>query len=109
MSWSNPSIAKARQEDTPRNPVILATCQVIEKKVAFVRAFMQELGLSYEPGTTWNARGRFVLYSGLAFGFSITVSFEYMRHGGIDGLVVYHFCIEIEPPSRLGFSFSSWH
>ncbi len=33
MSWYNPSIAKARHEDTPRNPVILATCQVIEKKV----------------------------------------------------------------------------
>ena len=31
MSWYNPSIAKARQEDTPRNPVILATCQVIEE------------------------------------------------------------------------------
>ena len=29
MSWYNPSIAKARQEDTPKNPVILATCQVI--------------------------------------------------------------------------------
>ena len=32
MSWYNPSIAKARQEDTPRNPVILATCQVIDNK-----------------------------------------------------------------------------
>ena len=29
MSWYNSSVAKARQEDTPRNPVILATCQVI--------------------------------------------------------------------------------
>ena len=29
MSWYNPSIAKARQEDTPKQPVILATCQVI--------------------------------------------------------------------------------
>jgi hypothetical protein len=34
MSWYNPSIAKARHEDTPRNPVILATCQVIEKKTS---------------------------------------------------------------------------
>ena len=32
MSWYNSSVAKARQEDTPRNPVILATCQVIEQE-----------------------------------------------------------------------------
>src|SRR5271166_4612196 len=32
MSWYNSSVAKARQEDTPKNPVILATCQVIEFK-----------------------------------------------------------------------------
>ena len=39
MSWYNPSIAKARQEDTPRNPVILATCQVI---VFFYQQTVQE-------------------------------------------------------------------
>src|SRR5271165_4623025 len=31
MSWCDPSIAKVRQEDTRKNPVFLAHCQVIDK------------------------------------------------------------------------------
>jgi hypothetical protein len=67
-----------------------------EMKVACVHAFMQSLGLLYEPGTTWDAEGRFVLYIGLVLGYKVTVSFEYKRHDRIQGLVVYHFCIEID-------------
>jgi hypothetical protein len=67
-----------------------------EKKVAFVRAFMQDLDLSYVPGGTWKAKGRFAFYTGIVFGFLVTISFEYNRHERIKGLVVYHFCIEVD-------------
>jgi hypothetical protein len=67
-----------------------------EKKMAFVRAFMQDLGLPYAPGETWKAKGRFPFFTGLVFGFLVTISFEYKRHEHIQGLVVYHFCIEID-------------
>src|SRR5271167_4883391 len=37
MSWCDPSIAKVRQEDTRKNPVFLAHCQVIDIKACFDR------------------------------------------------------------------------
>jgi hypothetical protein len=67
-----------------------------EKKMAFVRALMQELDLSYVPGDTWKPNREFKFFAGLVFGFLVTVSFHYERHESIKGLVVYHFCIEVD-------------
>ena len=69
-----------------------------EEKMAFVRAFMQELDLSYVPGDTWKAGNSYQLFRGTIFGLSVTVTFEYKRHGRIKGLVVYHFCIDVSGP-----------
>ena len=35
MSWCNPSVAKVWQEDTRKNPLFLAHCQVIAKKTVW--------------------------------------------------------------------------
>ncbi len=67
-----------------------------DKKMAFVRAFMQELELSYVPGDSWKPNREFVFFTGFVFGFRVAVSFHYERHSGIKGLVIYHFCIEID-------------
>jgi hypothetical protein len=67
-----------------------------EKKVAFVRSFMQDLDLPYVPGNTWKPDREVVLYRGKVFGISATVSLHYRRHPTIKGLIVYHFCVEVK-------------
>ena len=66
-----------------------------DKKMAFVHAFMQSLDLPYRPGVSWKPNTQFPFFTGLIFGLSVTVSFHYERHKTIQGVVVYHFCIEV--------------
>jgi len=74
-----------------------------DKKIAFVDAFMQSLGLPYRPGTSWKPDKQFPFFTGIVFLTLVTISFHYERHKTIQGVVVYHFCIETKSllPLRL--------
>lgn len=65
-----------------------------DKKMAFVDAFMHSLGLPYRPGVSWKPDKRFPFFTGMIFLTLVTISFHYERHKTIQGVVVYHFCIE---------------
>ena len=65
-----------------------------EEKIASVHAFMHDLGLPYNPGSSWNPVRELVIFRGFMFGMPVTVTFNYQRHGTVDGLLVYFFTIE---------------
>jgi hypothetical protein len=65
-----------------------------DKKMAFVDGFMQSLGLPYRPGVSWKPDKQFPFFTGIVFFTLVTISFHYERHKTIQGVVVYHFCIE---------------
>jgi hypothetical protein len=67
-----------------------------DKKIAFVDAFMQSLDLPYHPGISWRPNKQFPFFAGLVFGLIVKVSFHYERHKTIQGVVVYHFCIDVQ-------------
>lgn len=82
-----------------------------ETKVASVRALVQDVGLSYIPGTAFKPKKSHVLFRQIIlvpgmgiFPLPVTVTFEYQRHDRIDGLVVYHFCIDANFKAALAMS-----
>lgn len=82
-----------------------------ETKVASVRALVQDVGLSYIPGTAFKpvkshlVHRQIVFIPGaMLFPLPVTVTFEYRRHDKIDGLVVYSFCIDANFKAALAMS-----
>lgn len=82
-----------------------------ETKVASVRALVQDVGLSYIPGTAFKPKKSHVLFRHIIlvpgmgiFPLPVTVTFEYQRHDQVDGLVVYHFCIDANFKAALAMS-----
>ncbi len=74
-----------------------------KRKIASVRALMQDVDLPYKPGALFKPTGKHELYKqtiyipgAMILPLPITVTFEYQRHDKIDGLIVYSFCIDAD-------------
>ena len=65
-----------------------------DKKMAFIDGYMHSLGLPYRPGVSWKPDKQYRFFTGVVFFTLVTVSFHYERHKTIQGVIVYHFCIE---------------